>query len=125
MAIRKKTIVKKKKVAKKKPGVKKSSSKKSFSNKKKATNSFVLKPVLVINDAKALLQELNQFIESNDEINIDASSVEMIDTAMLQVLLAFTNKARLSDYEIHWVTPSDIFLSNISLLGISRQLGIS
>jgi anti-anti-sigma regulatory factor len=124
MALRKKTTVKKKKVIKKKSGTARSSSNKKNKAIKSAA-SFKLEPILVINNARALSQELNRFIENSDEINIDASAVEMIDTAVLQVLLAIANKARSEKREIHWIAPSDIFLSNISLLGISRQIGIS
>lgn len=87
--------------------------------------TMVLNPVLVINNAKLLSQDFTQLLQNNGDINIDASAVEMIDTATLQLLLAVTNKVRTSKHEVHWLNPSDIFISNVTLLGLSESLGLS
>ena len=113
----------KKRAVKKDPEKEKSAGKgvaKDISNK-----TLVLDPVLVINNAKSLSLELNQFVESNADISIDASAVEMIDTAILQLLLAVTTKVRLSKHEVNWVNPSDMFISSASLLGLSKLLRVS
>lgn len=125
--------VKKKKVTKKKlPTVKNTPAKPAEKNrstkpktaKKESNLSLILDSVLVINDAKSLMQKINQLVETNDDISIDASAVEMIDTAILQLLLAATIKIRSSNHKINWINPSDKFVSNASLLGLTESLGI-
>ena len=125
--------VKKKKVTKKKARTvkntpakpaEKNRSTKPTTAKKEANLSLILDSVLVINDAKSLMQKINQLVESNDDISIDASAVEMIDTAILQLLLAATIKIRSSENKINWINPSDKFISNASLLGLTESLGI-
>jgi anti-anti-sigma regulatory factor len=125
--------VKKKKVTKKKSRTvkntpakpaEKNRSTKPTTAKKESNLSLILDSVLVINDAKSLMQKINQLVESNDDISIDASAVEMIDTAILQLLLAATIKIRSSENKINWINPSDKFISNASLLGLTESLGI-
>lgn len=126
--------VKKKKVTKKKSRTvkntpvipaEKNRSTKPTTAKKEPNLSLFLDSVLVINDAKSLMQKINQLVETNDDISIDASAVEMIDTAILQLLLAATIKIRSSNHKINWINPSDKFISNASLLGLTESLGIS
>lgn len=116
-----KSAVKKtrKKSSPKKPKVKNTRSKK-ISNQ-----TLVLNPVLIINDAKELSQDFNQLLQNNGDISIDASAVEMIDTAILQLLLAVTNKAKVSKQKIQWLKPSESFTSSVTLLGLSEALGLS
>lgn len=125
--------VKKKKVAKKKTRTVKAAPAKSATknkitkpktSKQELNNSLTLDSVLVINNAKSLLQDINQLVATNKDISIDASSVEMIDTAILQLLLAATIKIRSSNHKVNWINPSDNFISNASLLGLSESLGI-
>lgn len=127
------STVKKKKVTKKKAlkvkdslakPAEKNRSTKPTTAKKESNLSLIFDSVLVINDAKSLMQKINQLVESNDDISIDASAVEMIDTAILQLLLAATIKIRSSNHKINWINPSDKFISNASLLGLTESLGI-
>jgi len=121
----KKVKTKKKKVAKKKSSPVKPVAKKKLTKKKSSKKqTLVLSPVLVINNAKALLNECSQIIKNDQDISIDASAVEMIDTAILQILLAMTIKVKSSNHKVHWINPSDIFISNASLLGLSKPFGI-
>ena len=127
--------VKKKKVTKKKSRTVKTAPAKSAKTnkatkpeaeapKQELNNSLKLDSVLVINNAKSLLQDISKLVESNQNISIDASSVEMIDTAILQLLLAATIKTRSAGHIIRWINPSDKFIANASLLGLSESLGI-
>lgn len=129
-ASKKKTVTAKaaiKKNAPKKKAVKKARKKTQKKTKPETlpNKTMVLNPVLVINNAKSLSQDFTQLLQNNGDINIDASAVEMIDTAILQLLLAVTNKVRTSKHEVHWLNPSDIFISNVTLLGLSESLGLS
>lgn len=124
----KKTTTKKRAVAKKKPSPAKSVAKKKVAKKKPAKQeqqTLRLDPVLVINNAKALSKELNALLNNNEDINIDASKVEMVDTAILQLLLAITLELKSKQHQVHWIKPSPIFISNASLLGINNHLGLA
>ena len=125
--------VKKKKVANKKSRTIKSAPAKKSVKKKpsKSTavkennkNHMTLNPVLVINNAKSMLESIDSLVNSNDDVYIDASDVEMIDTAILQLLLAATIKIRSANHKVIWTAPSDIFISNATLLGLSEAMGL-
>jgi anti-anti-sigma regulatory factor len=125
--------VKKKKVAKKKTRTVKSAPAKKSVKKKPGeptaakendNNRMTLNPVLVINNAKSMLDTIDNLVNSNDDVYIDASAVEMIDTAILQLLLAATIKIRSANHKVIWTEPSDIFLSNATLLGLSEAMGL-
>jgi len=125
-AVKKKTI--RKSPAKKSP-VKKETVKKSQKQVRtppaRAGNKIVLKAVLAINDAKALYAELGKKLETKKDISIDASAVEMVDTAILQLLLAFTQKSQLQNVAVKWEKPSREFLSRSETLNLTRLLGLS
>jgi anti-anti-sigma regulatory factor len=128
----KKRVVKKKAARKspaKKAAVKKKVARKSqkpMSRKPvKAGNKIVLKAVLAINDAKALYAELGKKLETKKDISIDASAVEMVDTAILQLLLAFARKSQLQNVAVKWVKPSHEFLSRSETLNLTKLLGLS
>lgn len=116
----KKKIVTKKKTSAAKKVAKTKTEKSLRANKQ----TLKLDPVLVINNAKALSGDLEKLIKNNEDINIDASAVEMVDTAILQLLLTMTIKIKSSKHQVHWINPSAIFISNASLLGMSEPLGL-
>ena len=120
-AARKKTAVKKKSATAKKTA--NNSRAKSAASKKPLTYTLTLDSVAVINNAKALYEEFGKV--TNTDVNIDASAVEMIDTAILQLLYAFVTKVTSNNHKINWINPSDEFISRARLLGLSRNLGIA
>jgi len=120
-AARKKKAVKKKRSPAKSTA--NNSRVKSAASKKPLTHTLTLDSVAVINNAKALYEEFGKVI--NTDVNIDASSVEMIDTAILQLLYAFVIKVTSSNHKINWINPSDEFISRATLLGLSRNMGIA
>ena len=120
-AARKKRVAKKKRAPTKKSA--NNSRAKSTAGKKPLTHTLKLDSVAVINNAKALYEELGKL--TNTDVNIDASAVEMIDTAILQLLYAFVIKVTSTNHRINWINPSDEFISRARLLGLSRNLGIA
>jgi len=120
-AVRKKTAVKKKRAAAKKTAS--NARAKTAASKKPLTHTLTLDSVAVINNAKVLYEEFGKL--TNTDVNIDASAVEMIDTAILQLLYAFVIKVTSNNHKINWINPSDEFISRASLLGLSRNMGIA
>ena len=122
-AVNKKKVSRKKTVTRKRTSTKKATPASSVNNPV-TTHTLTLDSVVVINDARSLYQTLAE-IENDSDVTIDASAVEMIDTAVLQLLFAFTRKVQAGDHQISWKNPSDEFVFRADLLGLSHHLGIS
>jgi anti-anti-sigma regulatory factor len=118
---RKKSAVKKKRAPARKTANRPRA--KTAASKKPSTPTLTLDSVAVINNAKALYEELGKVIDT--DVNIDASAVEMIDTAILQLLYVFVTKVTSNNHKINWINPSDEFISRARLIGLSRNLGIA
>ena len=112
---------KKKKVAKKKSIKKKQTPAKKQSGDKV---TVILEPVLVIKDAEKTHALLKELIEKKQDIIIDASAIEMIDTAILQLLLSFTIKLRSLNIKASWLNPSAEILSRAHTLGLTEEIGL-
>lgn len=85
---------------------------------------IVLAPVLAIENAKDLYEQFNSIIQKHRNVIINASSVEMIDTAMLQLLIAFVRKLQNQGIKISWIEPSDELISRAVLLNLEKHLNI-
>jgi len=121
-AVRKKRVSKKKAAPKKK--VVKRASTGTNASKHASIQTLTLDSIAVINNAKSLYQDFSQ-IAGNTDINIDASAVEMIDTAVLQMLFAFVMKIRANNHTVNWIKPSDEFVSRATLLGLNQHMGMA
>lgn len=91
---------------------------KSRSSGKKNDTEFVLDAVMVINEAKELHKKLNELSKSKGMVTLDASTVEMIDTASLQLLLAFVATMKIKKSHLRWKNPSQNFLDRASILNL-------
>jgi anti-anti-sigma regulatory factor len=91
----------------------------------KGRHVLKLAPVLVINDASYMHQKLFSYlVESDNEVVIDASLVEMIDTAMIQLLFSLVNGLKSKNVRIIWRRPSLEFVSRVRSLGLAEIFGI-
>lgn len=124
VAGRKKRTIKKKSSVKKvvKATVKKTG---KTSKKKDASNGkrkYVLDSVLVINNAHTMHEQFIALIKTKKNVVIDASSVEMVDTSILQLLLAFVKKLHAEDLKVSWMNPSNELLSRAEMLNLTEKL---
>lgn len=129
-----------KKTAKKKPGTKKSTPAKSKPVKKQARekspekivdadaantkNRLVLDSSVVINKAGDLFKSLEQLDTSSKEVEIDASKIEIIDSAILQLLLSYSLSLKEKNIKLIWHKPTDGLLNKASVLGLTELLGL-
>lgn len=90
----------------------------------KTENKITLNSVLAINDAKTLYAELGDMLKAKRDIFIDASAVEMVDAAILQMLLAFIQKSQLQSISVTWVKSSKEFVSRAEILDLTGALGL-
>jgi len=85
-------------------------------------SQIVLESILNIQNVNKLYEELKNGLDRHNKIEIDASAVEQIDTANLQVLAVLKQTAVKLHKEIIFDFPSDKFLESAELLGLSEIL---
>ena len=133
-AVKKKAAPKKKATRKSKPGKAKpkndGEAKKPNKEKKveaktdDGTNRLVLESSLVINKASEFYESLKKMAASGQDVEIDASKVEVIDSAILQLLFAFVLSLKESGNNFSWHKPTESLLNKASILGLTEQLGL-
>jgi ABC-type transporter Mla MlaB component len=62
------------------------------------------------------------FLQQKESVEIDASEVGLVDTAALQLLVAFVKELRDRDVAVDWDKPSDTFCETARLLDLSDLL---
>jgi len=118
--------------SKKKLISKKTKKKVAAKRKKKITSTvneqigetILLESVLVIDEAMQLHKKLGSYINQKNDVVIDASGVNMIDTAMLQLLTVFVTKLKNEGLKVIWKNPSEELINRATLLDLQKQLGI-
>ena len=75
-----------------------------------------------VKDAVVLKRSLMALKDAQDTVVIDASAVERVDTATLQLLCAFVRERVGSDREVLWRSPSAAVFEASRLLGVSELL---
>jgi anti-anti-sigma regulatory factor len=88
------------------------------------TEPIVLDAVITIAEAAALKDQLLPHINRKGEIYVDGSRVQSVDTAGLQVLLAFVRTLRGHDAVVHWTGVSDSLQETAELLGVASLIGL-
>ncbi len=96
----------------------------SKSVKKKTDTVVTLNSTLQLIEIDKFVLQLQESITSKNKIGINAQSVEIIDTASLQLLCAFVNQTKLTGQSIYWIKPSDALITCARLLGLEKHLGI-
>jgi anti-anti-sigma regulatory factor len=90
------------------------------------SNEIKLPENLTIHHIEAHFNELNKlFNDSGDEISMDASSVDTIDTAGLQTLLILVTNAIENGKVITWLNPSEIIKTSAEKLGLMQELQLT
>lgn len=120
------SVVKKKRAPRKKASAAGSVNKKNNNTDMHGeTPVLTLDAVLVINKANELRDRFSAFLDKgNKEIIIDASAVEMIDTAIIQLLYSFITALKSDGLSATWQSPSEEFVGRVRSLGLGEMLGI-
>ena len=78
-----------------------------------------------VNRVAELYQELKVEVSmQSSKIDIDASSVERVDGAMIQMLVAFSQAYTGNGGILNWGTPSAEFSKAARILGLDKALGL-
>lgn len=87
--------------------------------------SYRFDSMLTISTLGALRTRLSQLAENDTDIQLDASAIEIIDAAAIQLMLAFCIELKSRNKAITWLTPSQKLIASVSLLGLTQKLGIA
>lgn len=75
--------------------------------------------------AEELHAQMETLLQSEHDVEIDASKVEQIDTSALQLLLNFHQTLSNDGRHILWKEPSEQLLNTAKLLGVDDHLAIN
>ncbi len=108
----------------KKSHAKKNLHKEEITQDKPAVSSIILDPELSIKTIGALRDELSELYSCENEITIDASAVNYMDTSAIQLLVAFNECITKRSKKLNWKDVSDAFSTSFSELGFHNYLNL-
>ena len=91
--------------------------------KKAEKNLLVLESHIRVDSALDLYDKMNSNLDVSQDIVIDASQVEEIDTAILQLLSSLALSLDKAGHNLILKKPSSEFIDRIKLLGLEPVLG--
>ena len=77
-----------------------------------------------IRDVAELHQRLLAAADHAARVTIDASSIERVDTAVLQVLAALIIERKRQDKAVDWKQPSEVFCQAASIIDLTGHLDL-
>ncbi len=75
--------------------------------------------------AEELHAKMESLLQTGQDIQVDATTVEQCDTAALQLLLAFHFELQKLGRKLHWQAPSEATLNAAKLIGLEEPLGLN
>ncbi len=81
-------------------------------------------PRFSIREVAANYTQLQQLLDKDVNVELDFQDVDAVDTAALQLLVAFTKEANKRGASITWQQPSAALFRSAELLGLSHELGL-
>lgn len=109
-------------VTRKKQSVKSNVTKKTTKKTAPKGEAIVLDSILVIDNAMQLHQQLVELAAKKTDITINASAVNMIDTAILQLFTSFVMTLKKQNIKVNWGNPSEELVNRATLLNLEKQL---
>lgn len=70
-------------------------------------------------------QQLLAFIESGDELCLNLSEVEELDTAGVQLLLLAQREATQAEKQLQFINPGPVVVDMLNLANLTEALGIA
>jgi ABC-type transporter Mla MlaB component len=86
--------------------------------------AFTLPAQLIINDVESLHQQLNEIMESGDDVVLDISDVQKVDTAGLQLLCVVQKSLTDIGHQISWQGKSDTLSMTARMVGVGDFLSL-
>ena len=94
-------------------------------NKNKSESVLKLDSILGISEINKLYKTLQDLKNVNHDILIDASGIQSVDTAVLQLLTAFCLKVNRNGNNIIWKNPTQAFIDRCCLLNLEEILKLN
>ena len=89
-----------------------------------STKVFCLEARATIAQVETLFKEMHEALRANCHIKLDVSDVEVVDTAVLQLLLIFIKEVKIAS-DVEWVGVSESFRKAAQLLDLETYLDIA
>lgn len=96
----------------------------SVENREDQPDVIVLDSSMTIADVATLKDMLKCYADSEQDLALDGSQVETIDTVSMQLLLAFIKQLESNDCVVSWQEPSTAICNSAQLLGLEQKLGL-
>ena len=87
-------------------------------------HTYQLEPQCTLREAEALKVALNAAEDSSGDLTLEAGAVEKVDTAGLQLLIAFARRIQLLERRLVWGSVSPALRSSARTLGLAAALGL-
>lgn len=87
-------------------------------------HSFVMDRQCTLREAEAFKAALQAAEDSSGDFVVDASAVERIDTAGLQLLVSFAQRLQLLERRLVWGAVSEPLRRSAGRLDLARPLGL-
>ncbi|MEM7262038.1 MAG: STAS domain-containing protein [Planctomycetota bacterium] len=88
------------------------------------SNPVVFGRSVDVSRVRDLREELVARLAEATDVSFDASAVERVDAAALQLLCAFVRKMETAGHTVQWVNPSDAFVYSARLLNVDPILNL-
>jgi len=85
---------------------------------------FCLETRATIAQVEKLFKDMHEALRANCQIKLDMSDVEVVDTAILQLLLVFINEIKAVSGDIEWTGVSAPFRRSAELIGLDTYLDL-
>lgn len=90
---------------------------------KTSDNTLVLDASLGVAEAVEFCARL-RILDTDQDVTLDGSRVETVDTAGLQLLTALCVQVHGNGHEVIWKSPSSVLRNYARLAGLSQELGL-
>ncbi len=80
---------------------------------------------LHISEVEGLIKELTGLLDSSQQVKIDVSDVESLDTASMQALCSLQKSLAVTGSSINWIGSSKAFSEAADTLGVAEFLAIN
>ena len=84
-----------------------------------------LEEAMDISKAHQLKEDLQQLLKDDGNVIVDLSEVERIDTAVMQLLVAFARAAKVAEISVEWKSAPSSFTHAVELLDIKDYFDIA
>ncbi|MFK5894262.1 MAG: STAS domain-containing protein [Pseudomonadota bacterium] len=88
-------------------------------------SEIIFDEVLDITMALQYHEQLNQLLNDQKQITLNAEKIERIDGAGLQLIVAFVIAADKLNMKVTWTGVSEIFKKNANILGVTDILELN